>query len=163
MNNNRGFTLIELVIVIIILGVLAATAVPRFINLQDDAKQSVVDGAEAALHSAAKIVYSKSLIAGIENSPNSIIEGIRVSEGYPSATAVALSRSARLIGFTFSDKTEQTTLSPGFISLWRSNALNGAACLVYTEAYGGNPFSNSTTYNIQRKTLDTSNTPSLCN
>lgn len=60
MKNNNGFTLIELVIVIIVLGILAATAVPKFINLQGDAKESVLKGLSGALNSAANIVYAKS-------------------------------------------------------------------------------------------------------
>ena len=136
MKKNIGFTLIELVIVIIVLGLLAATAVPKFISLQSDAKTSVIDGTESALHSAAKIVYSKSLIAGIENNSHAIIGGIQVSEGYPSATAKALSSSTQLTDVTFSDRTEQTTSSPGFISLWITNSLNGATCLVYTKLTG---------------------------
>ncbi|MFV7771483.1 type II secretion system protein [Shewanella marisflavi] len=66
MNNQKGFTLIELVVVIIILGILAVTAAPKFINLQSDARKSTVSGLEAAIKGADSLVQSKSLIAGNE-------------------------------------------------------------------------------------------------
>ena len=58
-NEESGFTLIELIIVIIILGILAATAFPKFQDLTDDAKQAVVDAGGGALLSAAMITYGQ--------------------------------------------------------------------------------------------------------
>jgi MSHA pilin protein MshA len=58
MKNQNGFTLVELVIVIVLLGVLAAIAVPRFVNLEDDAQRSARNATAAALTSAMNINYA---------------------------------------------------------------------------------------------------------
>jgi len=59
MKNQSGFTLIELVIVIVLLGVLSAIAVPRFVNLEDDAQRVTLSATAASLTSAMNINYAE--------------------------------------------------------------------------------------------------------
>jgi len=64
LNTQQGFTLIELVVVIVILGILAATAAPKFIDLTGDAKASTIEAVRGSVESATTMVHAKALIAG---------------------------------------------------------------------------------------------------
>lgn len=91
MKNQSGFTLIEMIITIIVIGILAVVALPRFIHISDDAKVAVADGMAASLESGIKFARSKHLI---ENEKGFIvIEGGVVSfrsdnevKNYPQAS-----------------------------------------------------------------------------
>jgi MSHA pilin protein MshA len=100
--NQEGFTLIELVVVIVILGILAVTAAPKFINLQADARTATLQAIKASMQTASSLVYSKSLIAGIEtteagagtggaDNPTVIVNSgggaVNLDFGYPVSTA----------------------------------------------------------------------------
>lgn len=67
MRKQTGFTLIELVVVIVVLGILAVTAAPRFLNLQSDAREARLEGMKGAIASALGVGYGKMAIAGLES------------------------------------------------------------------------------------------------
>ena len=64
LSRQQGFTLIELVIVIIILGIMAVVALPKFIDIQSDAKTASLKTIKASMQDAVSFTYSKSAIKG---------------------------------------------------------------------------------------------------
>jgi MSHA pilin protein MshA len=90
---QQGFTLIELVVVIVILGILAATAAPKFMNISSDARVSVLKAMGGSILSAANQVHTKSIIKMAVQEPlaNLDLDGdgnddVEIKYGYPSAS-----------------------------------------------------------------------------
>lgn len=91
-SKQQGFTLIELIIVIVLLGILAVTAAPKFLNLQDDARDATLEGIKASLQTSASVVNGKALIndvLGTTDTPVTLDVGsdnVTIVNGYPQAT-----------------------------------------------------------------------------
>ena len=143
--NQKGFTLIELVVVIVILGILAVTAVPKFIDLQDDAKTATLNAVKASMQTAATIVHSKSLIAGNETSATGTVDvngvTVGIAYGYPtSAGASAATSWAALLDVPdfdiLVDGTPTTVIvAPEGLYATHALAVSGNKCIAtYTEA-----------------------------
>ncbi|MCL1079510.1 type II secretion system protein [Parashewanella spongiae] len=87
--SKNGFTLIELVVVILFLGVIAVVAAPKFIDFSSEARKSTIEQAAGAIKSAIKIVNLKAQIEGVANAASTELSTdntvIELKYGYPDA------------------------------------------------------------------------------
>jgi MSHA pilin protein MshA len=148
MKKNQGFTLVELVIVIVILGILAVTAAPKFLNLSGDAKASTLKAVKASIESANAQVYAKAIIASKQNEATykTVNPEINLVYGYVRANKDDLTNvldlatsdwtiAAGVANTALGIATTDVTVQPQSSTLVDGNTAKTAACvLIYKQA-----------------------------
>jgi MSHA pilin protein MshA len=138
-NRQSGFTLIELVVVIVILGLLAATALPRFVNLTGDAREASVQGVAGGLRSAVALARAQYLVTGstgatsitAEGQSVGVISGTGADAGRPTVAGIQVMMSNPANFTVTPNGTTDITYTP--------SGGSGTCQIVYTPAAAGDP------------------------
>ncbi|WDT70618.1 MAG: type II secretion system protein [Candidatus Manganitrophus sp.] len=113
LKNEKGFTLVELVVVIAVLGILAVVAVPRFINITTSARTASVNGMAGAVRAAVALARSQYMVTGNMTATTVSMDGTNVNvtagTGVPRSATGGIDVAVQSFdGFTYTSGTPST-------------------------------------------------------
>ena len=117
LRNEKGFTLIEIIAVLVILGILAAVAIPKYISMMDESRISAAQGAIAEVKSRCSGYYANQLLQGLTPSGANVLTSVGAAPYLGSDFSVTATQSGSDVVITVSE-VKGVTLTANVIGTW---------------------------------------------
>jgi MSHA pilin protein MshA len=138
--NQQGFTLVELVVVLVVLGILAAVAIPKYVSYTTEARTAAMNGLAGALRSSVMLVQSRYVAVGNTAATTvTLADGTNVTTtsgangGIPTVAAVGIQAAVNQTGFAFTPATGRWDFASGAVAnCFITYAASGTATVTST-------------------------------